>query len=452
MFSRLYARINYLSSKKVFHTSFFCSKNGLNCIQRITFMTLRCTALAILLINYITAISQDANIRTFATNSVYSESVLSKPEWIDRKSCTDFQIPPSEEFFKEIELIQATVPVVFHFVGVVAEKPDIIRATNNQLTKLNQIFRKLPVYFSESAKTPTLSIRFELAKSVGADYSQGNVFSEGIIFYAGSKTWPLNHNLQNPEAGGVKPIQTPHFLNIWVSELESPSGGFAQYPGGPEETDGIVIDWDFFGSKENSASLFNDGKTLVHLVGNYFNLNEIWGTGSLCSDDGIADTPLQNAPNVECYSGRHISTCSGYSVEDISNYMDAAPDTCMKHFTPGQINRMLTTLLWPGGRNFITYMGKEQSDSVIIAQEFFKVRPNPSPGEFTLTTPPAFSRQVNLKLEILSVIGKREHQQTVTIGPSEDIRLNLSFLPEGVYNLHAQWDQGAFVEKLIILK
>ena len=68
-------------------------------------------------------------------------------------------------------------------------------------------------------------------------------------------------------------------------------------PGGPVATDGIVIDYRYFGTGGTAIAPYDEGRTLTHLVGNYLNLHDLWNDVSRCSDDEVADTPVHNGPN-----------------------------------------------------------------------------------------------------------------------------------------------------------
>lgn len=144
------------------------------------------------------------------------------------------------------------------------------------------------------------------------------------------------------------------YLNIWVIRFSDNFIGFAQLPlpegtglPGLEDavadslTDGVVLDYTVFGSVEDGNfdldSQFDRGRTGTHEVGHYFGLRHIWGDGTSCTTDYVADTPLQSAPTRGCPSHPQRS-CDNDKM--FQNYMDYTDDACMNLFTMGQVERM----------------------------------------------------------------------------------------------------------------
>src|SRR4029078_8676853 len=89
---------------------------------------------------------------------------------------------------------------------------------------------------------------------------------------------------------------TKKYLNIWVCTLETtPTGqllGYAQFPGGPADTDGVFILNTAFATPASAAAPFNLGRTATHEIGHFLNLRHIWGDTPDCSGgDLVADTP-----------------------------------------------------------------------------------------------------------------------------------------------------------------
>lgn len=126
-------------------------------------------------------------------------------------------------------------------------------------------------------------------------------------------------------------------------------------PGGPEETDGIVIDYQFFGTIGTSREPYNDGKTLTHLVGSYLGLYELWNEERPCWDDYVNDTPIHNAPNYgPTNEYKHVSTCPGNPVEMSMNFMDNSDDEYLYLFTAGQMMRIHAVLTKGGPRHKLT--------------------------------------------------------------------------------------------------
>ena len=71
--------------------------------------------------------------------------------------------------------------------------------------------------------------------------------------------------------------RTDQYLNTWVGPLTGGLLGYAQFPGGPAATDGVVIRHSAFGTVGTAAPPFHLGRTATHEIGHWLNLNHIWG-------------------------------------------------------------------------------------------------------------------------------------------------------------------------------
>jgi hypothetical protein len=121
--------------------------------------------------------------------------------------------------------------------------------------------------------------------------------------------------------------------------------GYAQFPGGPAATDGVVILNTAFGTIGTATAPFDLGRTATHEVGHWLNLNHIWGDTNDCSGtDRVEDTPNALLPNFGKPAFPHV-TCNNGPIGDMFvNYMDYVDDDTMTMFTPGQVARMHATL------------------------------------------------------------------------------------------------------------
>ncbi len=100
--------------------------------------------------------------------------------------------------------------------------------------------------------------------------------------------------MKSNASGGLDAWPTERYLNMWVCpRLTSPIGdllGYAQFPGGPAATDGVVILHSAFGTVGTAAAPFNLGRTATHEIGHWLNLNHIWG------DDGTGCAAPTTSP------------------------------------------------------------------------------------------------------------------------------------------------------------
>ena len=125
--------------------------------------------------------------------------------------------------------------------------------------------------------------------------------------------------------------------------------GYAQFPGGPAETDGVVILHSAFGTTGTAAAPFDKGRSATHEIGHWLNLFHIWGDdGTGCGgSDEVADTPNAAGPNFGCPVLPHVTCGNGPNGDMFMNYMDYSDDDSMFMFSPGQVARMHTTLDGP---------------------------------------------------------------------------------------------------------
>jgi subtilisin-like proprotein convertase family protein len=83
---------------------------------------------------------------------------------------------------------------------------------------------------------------------------------------------------------------------------------------------------------------YNLGRTTTHELGHFFDLRHVWGDGDCSVDDGVADTPLQDAANGGCPAPAQFPACDPGEFELSMNYMDYTDDACMYMFSQGQID------------------------------------------------------------------------------------------------------------------
>lgn len=252
-----------------------------------------------------------------------------------------------------------TIPVVFHVVYRVAAENISDTRLNEQLDVLNQDYAKLN---SDTNLVPAVwkslhldtEIRFCLAQR-----DPSNNPTTGITRTSTTKTSfsIIADDVKSNSTGGKDAWNTANYLNIWVCNLGGSILGYAQLPGGPAATDGVVLDYRFTG-KTGATAPFNKGRTGTHEVGHYFNLRHIWGDDPGCSpDDFVSDTPIQDTENYGCPTFPKTDACQPTSPGVMfMNYMDYVNDACMYMFTAGQKARMQAALSGPRA-SLITSMG-----------------------------------------------------------------------------------------------
>ncbi len=235
-----------------------------------------------------------------------------------------------------------TIPVVVHIIHKNNNEYLSLEQINSQLEVLNQDFNRTN---ADATNTPAVfenvaancNIEFCLAQR-----TPQNEITNGITYTSTDvSSFSLYDNRVFHDSLGGKTIWDPStYLNIYVCDLSSVLG-FASFPGGIPSMDGIVIDFENFGTIGNLNAPYNQGRTTTHELGHYLNLLHIWGSGS-CSDDFVDDTPIQEDHNFGCPA--HPSPSCSNNGDMFQNFMDYTNDACMNLFTEGQKQRMLTVL------------------------------------------------------------------------------------------------------------
>jgi hypothetical protein len=153
-----------------------------------------------------------------------------------------------------------------------------------------------------------------------------------------------NDGVKYTSSGGINAWNTSQYLNIWVCDV-SGYNGYAQLPGGPSSSDGVVIDYTRFGNIGTAAWASYIIKTATHEIGHWLNLSHIWGNNidqtSNCGDDFCNDTPTESSATYGCgtFPYNAFNACnSGPNGEMYMNFMDYTD--CRNIFTQDQKTRM----------------------------------------------------------------------------------------------------------------
>jgi hypothetical protein len=138
------------------------------------------------------------------------------------------------------------------------------------------------------------------------------------------------------------------YLNIWVCTLAAGMLRYSQFPGGPKETDGVVVHHRAFGTIGTAQAPFDKGRSLTGGIAMYLNLLHIWGDTDDCTDgDFVADTPPQKGPNFGSPTFPTRSCPEAPHGDMFMNFMDYVDDDAMYMFTKGQVLRMREALQGP---------------------------------------------------------------------------------------------------------
>ena len=250
------------------------------------------------------------------------------------------------------------IPVVVHIIHNTASGAIGGRKNTNipdsqiisQINILNQDFRRMSGTpgFNDDPVGADTRIEFCLASRD----PEGNETSGIVRVYNAKAIWAVHEVAQLSKLSYWPSNQ---YLNVWVTDLPSGTLGFAQFPevsgvpglSGPysEATDGVVIDYEYFGNQGYLIRNYEMGRTTTHEVGHWLGLRHIWGD-RFCGTDYVDDTPVDAGAN-ETGTCQDSSDCNKdgiYTLDMSNNYMDYSFDACMNIFTEGQKMRMRTVI------------------------------------------------------------------------------------------------------------
>jgi hypothetical protein len=248
-----------------------------------------------------------------------------------------------------------TIPVVVR-IGI--PNPTLVTdaIVQNQIDTLNFFYGAQPLGDSLRVYTPFRTsygrseIRFCLAQRTPT-----NTPTTGILRTPNTTIYTTTH--PSVDLGSWDPTK---YLNVWVVQLGGGLLGYSFLPGTFPPSDpmnGFVNDYRAFGSGPGTSSggyhynFYNLGKTAVHEIGHFFNLEHPWGGGNdnpLCTQtDNCADTPPTDAPTFGCPAIFPVTnSCSPVAPGVMhQNHMDYADDACMFLFTVNQCTRMTASLI-----------------------------------------------------------------------------------------------------------
>ncbi len=250
-----------------------------------------------------------------------------------------------------------TIPVVVHVLYNTDAQNISDAQIHSQIQGLNEDFRRKN---ADASNTPNEFLA--VAADTEISFCLANVDPNGFTTSGITRTptanssFGIDNQIKQSQLGGKDPWNTDTYLNIWVGNLAGQLLGYAQFPGGNASTDGVVINYQNFGTTGNVVAPFDLGRTATHEVGHWLNLLHIWGDGGCGVDDGVADTPLASSANIESAPCIHPSKNScvetnGPDLPDMfQNYMDYSDDVCMNLFTLGQKHRMRSLFEINGAR------------------------------------------------------------------------------------------------------
>ena len=288
--------------------------------------------------------------RSCGTMPVHERLLRTQPGYMDARTASENRAFQYANRLLTAHRIGVTViPVVVHVVWKTAAENISDAQVQSQIDVLNRDYRKanpdissLPSVFQPLASDAR--IEFELATT---DPNGGA--TNGITrTQTTADSFIDDDKVKSTATGGANAWDSSKYLNFWVCELGNGLLGYAQFPGGPAATDGVVILNSAFGTVGTAAAFapYNHGRTASHEVGHWLNLRHIWGDdgGGCTGDDLVSDTPNAAGPNFGKPVFPRVTCNNGPNGDLFMNYMDYTDDDAMFMFTSGQVARIQACL------------------------------------------------------------------------------------------------------------
>lgn len=337
-----------------------------------------------------------------------------------------------------------TIPVVVHVLYNTAEQNISDDQILSQIEVLNNDFRRMN---ADTINTPApfklfaadTRIMFCLAKVAPDGRSTTGIVRK----HTNNIYFLLDDGVKFDGAGGADAWDPSQYLNIWVCSMAGRSLGYSSLPGDPAATDGVVINYDVFGSRGSLRSPYTLGRTTTHEVGHWLGLKHIWGD-TTCGSDDVDDTPTQSSYNYNCPSFPKMSICSPNANGDMfMNYMDLTNDVCMNLFTYGQKQKMRSLFALGKARN--SFLNSHVCDpgqasggplptdtvSTEVKESGFSVYPNPAVNIVTVSPKGSFAL-ANKTIFVYNMQGKLVLTHKFYFNSE---KVNVASLPAGVYIL-----------------
>ena len=290
--------------------------------------------------------------RSCGANEVLARQLLENPDLQQIRNDIERRTQDFIQSGGALDRVQVTIPVVVHVVYYNSTQNLTDQQILSQIDVLNADFRRLN---ADAANTPgvwqSIAADCEINFCMATQDANGNATTGIERRQTTVNGFSTNDNVKHYSTGGLDAWDASKYLNLWVCNLSGGLLGYAQFPGGPAATDGVVCDYAYFGTI-GSTQPFHLGRTATHEVGHWLNCYHIWGDdGTSCSgSDLVSDTPNQADENYGCPTFPSVSCSNGPNGDMFMNYMDYTDDACMNLFTNGQKARMQSLFSAGGAR------------------------------------------------------------------------------------------------------
>ncbi len=340
------------------------------------------------------------------------------------------------------------IPVVVHVIHNNSESVGVgknlsIARIQSQIDVLNEDFRKMAGTNGDDQTGYGVDTEIEFAlAAIGPDGEP----TDGIDRYVVN---PSSYTSQSAidDLKGFTIWDPSKYLNIWTVAMTGSISnllGYAQFPdynmpglqepgmASGEFTDGVVINYNNFGSAEkvsglNGSAPYNLGRTTTHEVGHFLGLRHIWGDEINCQgNDYCSDTPVQTDKSQNC-PFPETDTCPQPGFDLFQDYMDYSNDACLSVFTEDQRDRMHVILAnAPRRASLLTSGVLSTREQLILAGT--KIYPNPTQNVLNIT---AGNGELPDAYTIYNSIGQLVADTTVA--SEANLTVNTSAYSNGIY-------------------
>lgn len=407
--------------------------------------------------------------RVYATQQVHKRLLVENPGFADTLQAMETHI---KDYGLSGEGRKDTISVLFHILYSPGQNYPAEAQIQAQIDALNRDFQ----FYEPPAESyaldkvqqlSNLAVTPDLHFCLAISDADGNAIQPIRYVETAVAEWGTKDSMKFETMGGSDAWKPEQFLNIWIAQLADNKAGYAQMPGGPSATDGIVLDYKYLaGVSEDSLmnQLYGQGKTLTHLVGSYLGLYELWNEIEPCKDDYVDDTPIHNAPNY--FAGDiyyHISLCdTTYKTEMIMNFMDNSDDEVLNMITQGQKNRIKAVLSSNGARSGLASgtasckvdearSSEERNLEKRASDPKMQLYPNPAAQSVNLhLTSPRAGKVLCAAINSLGATVWNENLQVA--GGSQSFRVDCSAWGTGAYIIKAVFTDGTVIAQKLILE
>jgi hypothetical protein len=396
-----------------------------------------------------------ATMDAFHRNAVTDPDAIERREQLERtiQHWISIQSPNRQESVSAL----ITIPVVVHVIHNTTQQNISNEQIQSQIDRLNKDFRNL-----NTDKLISTHPFFGVTADAEIEFCLATIDPNGNATTGITRTatsivqFADNDSMKFTDKGGHSAWDATKYLNIWVCNLAGDLLGYAQLPSDLiflAATDGVVIDFESFGTMGTAKVPYNLGRTATHEIGHWLNLIHIWGDddglANKCSgSDNVADTPNQELPTTGCPSGVVTDVCTASAPGVMyQNYMDYTDDACMVMFTSLQKARMQA--VFSSARSAIVTSNKCSGATSIIQNSLDNIRiyPNPAQNYLTIEGLPS-TRSQTFTIEFYNVLG---HKMYTTSFFATQYMLEMKDLPNGSYMMRIFNDEFSVIHKLSVV-